>query len=57
MKPFNIAILSPSSPKDISAVVTVHAETVQAALKRVRNDPDMEGVRCYPIIISRETEH
>lgn len=48
MKPHHIAIVSPSSPSDIIATLTVFAKDMREALKRVRTDPDMAGTRCHP---------
>jgi hypothetical protein len=48
MEMYNIAVISPSSPKDIVAVVSVWAKDVKDALKRCKNDNDMQGARFYP---------
>lgn len=57
MNAFNLAIVSPSSPKDIVGILTVYAEDVKGALKKVKADPDMEGVRVHPIGDQKLTEH
>jgi hypothetical protein len=49
MKKFNLAILSPSDKTTVSAVLTVWAEDIKAALKRVRQDPDMQDAHIYPV--------
>jgi hypothetical protein len=48
MKQINLAILSPNH-NDVVGILTVYANDVKDALKRVRQDPDMDGVRCHPI--------
>lgn len=57
MNRFNIAIVSPSSPKDIAGILTVYADDKKAAMKKVKDDPAMEGVRIYPIDDDKLTEH
>lgn len=49
MKQINLAILSPFDHSDVVGILTVYATDVKGALKRVRQDPDMDGVRCHPI--------
>lgn len=57
MNPINLAILSPTDSKSIAGILTVYAKDVADALKRVKKDPEMEGVRCYPMEAGRLTEH
>lgn len=48
MKNFEIAIVSAHNPKDVVGILTVWARDIKDALKRVRQDNDMQDVRCYP---------
>lgn len=57
MNAFNLAIVSPTDAKAIAGILTVYAKNEADAMKRVRKDPDMEGVRCYPLNHQRLTEH
>ncbi len=50
MQSFNLAIVSPSSPKDVAGTITVYANDVKDAIKRVKNDPEMAGVRIFPLV-------
>jgi len=43
-----IALVSANNSKDVIGTVEVWAKDMKAALKRIRQDPDMEGVRCFP---------
>lgn len=47
MKKFDLAIVSRTTG-DVSGILSVWAENIKAALKKVRNDPDMDGVHVYP---------
>ena len=49
MKKFDFAILSSNDPRDVIAVLTIHADSLTAVKKKLREDPDMNGVRFYPI--------
>lgn len=49
MQAFEIAVMSPSSPKDIAGILTVYAESIKKALERCKNDNDMQGARFYPL--------
>jgi dihydroorotase len=57
MQAFNIAVMSPSSSKDVVAILTVYAESVKKALERCKNDNDMQGARFYPAGAGRNHEH
>lgn len=48
MELHNIAVISPTSSKDVVAIVSVWAKDIKDALKRVKNDNDMQGARFYP---------
>lgn len=48
MKLHLLALVSPTNPKDVIGTLQVWATDIRAALKKVRTDPDMENVRCYP---------
>ncbi len=47
MEKFNFAIVG-HNHKDVVATLTVHAESMDDAKKKIRQDPDMHGVRFYP---------
>ena len=49
MKKFDFAILSIHDARDVVAVMSVHADNLDKAKKRMREDPDMNGARFYPI--------
>lgn len=57
MQAINLAIVSPSDPKTVSGILTVFAKDKREALDKVKKDPSMEGVRCYPIDPEKLTEH
>lgn len=54
MKKFDFAILSIHDARDVVAVMTVYANGLDKAKKRLREDPDMQGARFYPI---KEKQH
>jgi hypothetical protein len=57
MQAFNIAVMSPTSPKDVAGILTVYAENIKKALERCKNDNDMQGARFYPLENGRHHEH
>lgn len=57
MNAINLAVVSPSDPKTITAILTVYANDKREALDKVKKDPDMTGVRVYPIDQDKLTEH
>lgn len=54
MKKFDFAILSIHDARDVVAVMTVYADNLDKAKKRLREDTDMHGARFYPI---KEKQH
>ena len=47
MEKFTFAIVG-HNHKDVVATLSVHAENMDEAKKKIRQDPDMHGVRFYP---------
>lgn len=48
MKLHRIALLSATDAGSVIGTIEVWAVNIKAALKRVRTDPDMAGVRAMP---------
>ena len=44
-----IAIVSPTDHTSIVAILEVYGKDKKDALNKVKKNPDMEGVRCWPI--------
>lgn len=57
MTAINLAIVSPTDSKSIAGILTIYASSVSEALKLVKRNPDMEGVRVYPLEAGRLSEH
>lgn len=47
MEKFQFALVG-HNHKDVVATLTVHADSLDEAKKKIRQDPDMQGVRFYP---------
>lgn len=48
MQAFKFALVSSNNHNDIIGTLTVHADDMKAAKKKMKADPDMEGIRFYP---------
>ena len=44
-----IAIVSPTDHTSIVAILEVYGKDKKDALNKVKKNPDMEGVRCWPV--------
>lgn len=54
MEKFQFALVG-HNHKDVIATLVVHADSLDEAKKKIRQDPDMQGVRFHPMKDGQKT--